>query len=211
MTTQPVWKVIEKTDDSRIYVDAMGVYPPEMEVAIEGDGEIGGRRVPRMEIYRFALDRFKFVKVDWSFPPELAELVRMAAAGDPQSVEVLGDWIEEHEPAGVPRLTWQQIVEVAQDPPKPETYFVPYRWDSTWSHPVWQYREWFDGDLSSVASFVGEDEDTLRQWLADRDPRLRARAYRAIGEYHGYVNLDSDLLRLTPRQLEKRWEKQDRS
>lgn len=61
MTAQPKWKTISKTDDELVQVDETGVYPPEMEVAQENytgrDDDDG-----RYQVYRFALDRLKWVK-----------------------------------------------------------------------------------------------------------------------------------------------------
>ena len=70
-------------------------------------------------------------------------------------------------------------------------YLIPFKYDSSWPHEPVQYTEWFTDDLDSVASFTGIAIDTLREWFCSDDACERARAYEAIGMYHGFDNLDS--------------------
>lgn len=71
-------------------------------------------------------------------------------------------------------------------------YLVPFAYEpTTWKYPVRQYDEWFNEDLSRVASFVGQDVEEMRDMLCSGDAVERAFAYRSIGEYHGFLNLDS--------------------
>ena len=49
---------------------------------------------------------------------------------------------------------------------------------------------WFVGDLDSIASSAGTSIVQLVAWLCSTDPIQRAMGYRAVGEYHGYENLD---------------------
>jgi hypothetical protein len=49
---------------------------------------------------------------------------------------------------------------------------------------------WFADDLNSVASCMGLDVQALRDDLCSADPIRLAEAYRAIGEYHGFINMD---------------------
>ncbi len=51
--------------------------------------------------------------------------------------------------------------------------------------------------LSNVAEFVGLDYDDFVESFCSDDSRARALAYQAVGEYHGFANLDSDPLTLT--------------
>ncbi len=56
------------------------------------------------------------------------------------------------------------------------------------------HREWFQtchAGLGRVADFVGSTERDLLAALCSDDPGTRAVAYEAIGDYHGYDNLDS--------------------
>jgi hypothetical protein len=70
-------------------------------------------------------------------------------------------------------------------------YLVPARYTADWPHPVHAYDQWFHQDLDKVASFIGTDLETLRGWFCSADPLERALAYQAIGDYHGFENLDS--------------------
>jgi hypothetical protein len=45
--------------------------------------------------------------------------------------------------------------------------------------------------LSNVADFIGQPVSELIAGLCSEDPIARARVYRAIGDYHGFENLDS--------------------
>lgn len=69
-----------------------------------------------------------------------------------------------------------------------------------------EYVEWFAKDLESVASCVGSTEDELQDQFCSIDPLERAHAYRAIGEYHGFDNLDSYPLTLTRSEVEARYQ-----
>ena len=71
-------------------------------------------------------------------------------------------------------------------------FLVPIRYESDWPHPVKSYDEWFHEDLSKVAAFIGTDLESMRKMLCSENPLQRAEAYRAIGEYHGWENLDHD-------------------
>jgi hypothetical protein len=51
---------------------------------------------------------------------------------------------------------------------------------------------WFADSLESVASFVGASRDELIGYLCSPSPSDRAQAYQAIGDYHGFINLDHD-------------------
>ena len=72
----------------------------------------------------------------------------------------------------------------------------PYHKD----HPVW-----FDDSIKGMASFVGiEPSQLVAEFLSD-DPLERADAWRTVGDYHGYDNLDSYPLVLTAEEAEKRY------
>lgn len=58
----------------------------------------------------------------------------------------------------------------------------------------WAHQEmpaWFADSLESIASFISSDVDTLRQGFLSDDPIARAWSWRAVGDYHGFDNLDS--------------------
>lgn len=73
-------------------------------------------------------------------------------------------------------------------------------------HP--EYPAWFADSLDGVASMIGQDPAELRSDLCSADPLVRARAYQAIGEYHGFENLDSYPLTFTSRsEVKQRYAK----
>ena len=80
-------------------------------------------------------------------------------------------------------------------------YLIPTHYDATWPHPIHKYDAWFHDDLARVADSLGRDVTDLRADFCSPDPVTRAFAYQAIGDYHGYVNLDE-----YPRTFHKRSE-----
>lgn len=85
-------------------------------------------------------------------------------------------------------------------------YLVPFRYDRTWTHPLERYDEWFHERLNDVASSIGSTKEELERALISADPLVRADAYRAIGDYHGWENLDpSPLTGLTRKDMEERY------
>lgn len=63
---------------------------------------------------------------------------------------------------------------------------------------------WFADDLASVADNNGSDKAELERQLCSDDPMERAEAYRAIADYHGWVNFDELPLTLTRAEAEVR-------
>ena len=60
--------------------------------------------------------------------------------------------------------------------------------------------------LSGVASSIGTSLSELRTLFCSDNPLDRATAYRAVGEYHGFENLDSYPLRFDTRaEVEARY------
>lgn len=85
-------------------------------------------------------------------------------------------------------------------------YLIPLEYDSSWPHPVEKYDEWFHKDLDSVASFAGSTKEDMEAALTSDDTLVRAEAYRAIGDYHGWNNLDDyPLTGLTRSEVEERY------
>jgi hypothetical protein len=74
-----------------------------------------------------------------------------------------------------------------------DTYLVPARFDETglWPYPASHYDEWFHKDLASVATYVDMRVDELEDAFVSPNPVIRARAWEALGDYHGWDNLDS--------------------
>lgn len=70
-------------------------------------------------------------------------------------------------------------------------------------HP--EIRAWFADGLDGVAHSAGMEARTLRDLVCSADPMDRAAGYRAIGEHHGWDNLDHDPIRLTRAEAEARY------
>jgi hypothetical protein len=81
------------------------------------------------------------------------------------------------------------------------------------SHPAWfaqpeherKNRPQDTCYLSNVADSMGIDLHALHSLFCSDNPIERAEAYRAIGEYHGFENLDSYPLELTRSEARKRY------
>jgi hypothetical protein len=70
-------------------------------------------------------------------------------------------------------------------------HLVPYNYDVTWPHLPRAYNPWFAEDLGKVADYVDMKKEHIVDALCSDDPVRLAAAYRAIGDYHGWENLDS--------------------
>ena len=87
-----------------------------------------------------------------------------------------------------------------------ESFLVPHKYNASWPHPANRYDEWFNRDLDQVSVHCGIPVETLRAQLCAESAIERAQAYRAIGEHHGFENLDSDPLTFTDRaEVEARY------
>lgn len=69
-------------------------------------------------------------------------------------------------------------------------------------HP--EHPAWFADGLAGVAATIGSTKEELERLLCSENPLERAEAYRAIGDYHGWDNLDSDSLTLSRTEAEAR-------
>ena len=58
-------------------------------------------------------------------------------------------------------------------------------------YPLERYAEWFNDSLRDIANFTGFDLDYLISLFTNENVIDRALAYRSVGEYHGFENLDS--------------------
>lgn len=68
------------------------------------------------------------------------------------------------------------------------------------AHPVW-----FADDIESLASFIGMESEELIALFLSSDPCERAHAWRAVGDYFGWDNLDSYPSQLTREEIEARY------
>ena len=59
--------------------------------------------------------------------------------------------------------------------------------------------------LTDIASFTGMDEDELVAQFCSEDALQRAMAYRAVGDYHGFKNLDDYPLTMKRGEVKKRY------
>jgi hypothetical protein len=86
------------------------------------------------------------------------------------------------------------------------TYVVPINYDASWRHPPSAYREWFMDSLQDIADCTGQERIKMVDDLCSNDPKRRAWVYLAIGEYHGFENLDSyPLTKLTAGEVRRRY------
>jgi hypothetical protein len=89
-------------------------------------------------------------------------------------------------------------------------HLIPYAYDASWPHPVSAYVEWFDTNLDDVAASMDyHPVEKLRADLCAANPVRRAHAYRALGDYHGWENFDSDPLTFHDRaEVEARYQEE---
>ena len=73
-----------------------------------------------------------------------------------------------------------------------------------YGHDDW----WTDEEtLASIASFVGQEVEELKQSFTSDDPMELAWAYEAIGMHHGFIELDPYPQMLTREEMKNRFEK----
>ena len=84
-----------------------------------------------------------------------------------------------------------------------DDHLVPLQYEAWWGTPGrrgvldWtpdpskNYSEWFEDSIPEMARFVGMPERGLKTAFTAAGPLERAEAYRVVGEYHGWENLDS--------------------
>jgi hypothetical protein len=88
---------------------------------------------------------------------------------------------------------------------------VPFGYDATWPYPAGRYKPWFADDLEEIADCGGMEEEHIIEALCSDDPIRLAAAYRAIGDYHGWDNLDSYPLMLSHDEALKRYDEELKS
>jgi len=85
-------------------------------------------------------------------------------------------------------------------------WLIPVKYESSWAHPAQAYDKWFHKDLESVASSMGTTKNELEVAFTSPNPLVRAEAYRMVGDYLGWENLDHEpLTGLTRSEVEKRY------
>lgn len=72
-------------------------------------------------------------------------------------------------------------------------------------HPIESYIEWFDSSLEDVANYVGMSAMELAHMFTSIDPLVRAHAYRELGSYRGFLNLDGYPLKLSRLEAKARY------
>lgn len=77
--------------------------------------------------------------------------------------------------------------------------------DSTEQEGLLVTEEWFYKDLDAVAKTMGTTKEDLVTAFCSEDFKERARAWRCVGDYHGYDNLDGYPLSLTKREVKGRY------
>lgn len=85
-----------------------------------------------------------------------------------------------------------------------QIYYVPFAYEANWPHPIHMYKEWYLGDLESVANTVGRTKQDMLDALCSDDPEELWRVYQDIGSYHGFANLDAYPLMLSEAKFKAR-------
>ncbi len=67
---------------------------------------------------------------------------------------------------------------------------------------------WWADELDALASFIDADKEELVALFVSDEPKERAEAYRTVGDYHGWDNLDSYPLTLSRAEAEERYKGQ---
>lgn len=85
-------------------------------------------------------------------------------------------------------------------------YLVSLSYRPDWPYPVEKYDEWFHEKMDDVAGNIGVTKEELEKAFTSTNSLMRAEAYRAVGDYHGWENLDAyPLTGLTREDVEKRY------
>jgi len=88
-------------------------------------------------------------------------------------------------------------------------HLIPYNFHKRddLPHKISDYIEWFDDTLNMVAKYNGILLDELQQMFTTDDILVRAQAYRMLGEYHGFDNLNQYPLALSSKEAKTRYNK----
>lgn len=71
-----------------------------------------------------------------------------------------------------------------------------------------KYDAWFHKDLAQIAESAGIPEEELERTFTSEDPLERAHAYRELGQYYGWGELDIEPSLLTRAEVKKKYRKE---
>ena len=83
-------------------------------------------------------------------------------------------------------------------------YLVSSGWNQSWPHALSVYEAWFHHHLEKIA-YLGTSAQELRTALCAEDPLKRAWALCAVGDYYGFLELDSYPLVLRQHEVHSRY------
>lgn len=187
-TPQPVWKFIANLGDANpidhggyfVYIDETGVYAPEAELLVEPSDD----EVQRDDRRKDSMER------------QLIRNYEKMLGRDATNAE-----IDAHVKAHLgfeSALRWT----VYRFRLEPCTYINGILSENKY-HP--DKPAWFATYFSYLAKSVELDVDDLAGLFCHESPIERAHAWRVVGEYHGFDNLDAYPLTLNRAEVEKRY------
>ena len=92
---------------------------------------------------------------------------------------------------------------------KLDGYLLPFAYQRDWPHDILKYEEWFAADLNDVAQCNGVSLEQLEDLFCSANPIDRAWAWRSIGEFWGFNNLDDYPLILSSEiEVRKRYQEE---
>lgn len=192
MTKQPEWKLVAQLGDASpidyggyfIYEDATGVYQPEAEILQEPSDDEWAQD----DRDRYRMEHDLTIEYERTHPEanwkEAAEWVEQELSSKFES--------------GLRWTVYRFILE-------PCTFINGILSDNKF-HP--DYAVWFQEGLNGLCDTMGVTE---LQFLADicgTDTCARANAWRCVGQYHGFENLDHDPLQLTKEEVKERYKEE---
>lgn len=191
--SQPEWKYVCNLGDVSpidhggdfLYVDATGVYSPEIEHLVAPADDVFDTPRARWTVYRFSVSPCTFI------------------SGRQLWEESKGELLE--------KWTWDMIAEKGRAAWNQKAILSDNKYHPR--HPVWFARP-FDperpqdgrGGLEELSSFIGVTVDELVEMFLSPDARVRARAWLVPASYHALENFDGYPLDLKREEVEKRYE-----
>jgi hypothetical protein len=107
-----------------------------------------------------------------------------------------GEYVEPYKEVDNEIISWRiwrfslDKLKQHKHPTEDRMLLICTRYRANWPHPVEGYDEWFNRDISGLASFGGQTPAELREAFCSDNIIERARAYELVGKYHGFLNLD---------------------